>query len=323
MRGGPITNLRQLRGVIPPMATFFTEDGSIDVNEFQSEARFLRAAGVNGIVVGGSTGEGASLSADELGEIVTLCIEAVEGTIPVLAGVIADTSREAVRLARAAQRAGAVGLQIPPPHFYPVTDAKILASYYRAATDETGLPLIIYNVIPWAQVAIDSLQQLCSENPLIIGVKQSGYNIHALAELLANLRGVIRIYSAIDDLLYPSFMLGSDGTISGTSSLFPRETIAMFRCVEKGKLQEALRLHNAILPVWRTIEGTSFPGRFKYALKLRRRSSGKPRAPFSWPTKGDAERIEAALRAGGFLNGSYSDDAGQPMSAGDSVPARS
>jgi 4-hydroxy-tetrahydrodipicolinate synthase len=157
-------------------------------------------------------------------------------------------------------------------------------------------------VIPWAQVIIEALQTLCRDNPLIIGVKQSGYNIHALAELLANLKGTIKIFTAIDDLIYPSFMMGVDGTISGTSSLFPAETISLLHCVQRGDLKQALVLHNIILPIWRGIEGPGFPGRIKYAISLQGRATGKPRAPFGWPCSKDARRIEAAMYAGGILH---------------------
>jgi 4-hydroxy-tetrahydrodipicolinate synthase len=282
----------------------FNEDDSIDSRGLQTEAKFLLDTGVNGIVVGGSTGEGAGLTTDELAEAVRVVVETVGGRLPVLGGVIADTSEEAVRLALAAKRGGAVGLQVPPPHFQYVTSTDVLATYYRAITDATGLPLIIYNVIPWAQVVIESLRKLCLENPLIIGVKQSGYNIHALAELLANLRGTVKIFTAIDDLIYPSFMMGVDGTISGTSSLFPAETLELLQCVRNGNLARALTLHNMILPVWRLIEGPGFPGQIKYAISLQGRAAGKPRAPFRWPSGQNALRIENAMRASGFLNGS-------------------
>jgi len=286
------------------MITPFNEDDSIDSRGLQTETKFLLDTGVNGIVVGGSTGEGAGLTTDELSEAVRLVAETVGGRLPVLGGVIADTSEEAVRLALAAQRGGAVGLQVPPPHFQYVISTEVLGAYYRAITDATGLPLIIYNVIPWAQVVIEGLRKLCLDNPLIIGVKQSGYNIHALAELLANLRGTVKIFTAIDDLIYPSFMMGVDGTISGTSSLFPAESLELLQCVRNGNLSRALTLHNMILPVWRLIEGPGFPGNIKYAMWLQGRAAGKPRAPFRWPNGQNALRIENTMRAAGFLQGS-------------------
>jgi len=284
------------------MITPFLEDDSIDPRALQKEAQYLQALGVNGIVVGGSTGEGAGLSEQEVAEIVRLTVEAVGGKLPVIGGIIADTSEEAIRLGLAAKRGGACGLQVPPPHFQYVTSTEVLATYYRAITEATGLPLIIYNVIPWAQVAIESLRTLCSENPRIIGVKQSGYNIHALAELLANLKGTIKIFTAIDDLIFPSFMMGVDGTISGTSSLFPAETIELWNCVQRSDLKRSLEIHRMILPVWRSIEGPGFPGRIKYAMSLLGRSAGKPRAPFNWPGPEDARLIENAMLEGKLLS---------------------
>lgn len=297
-----VDRLPDLKGVIPPMITPFAEDDSVDRSSLRAETRFLLDAEVDGLVVGGSTGEGAGMSEDELAEIVSVVAETVDGKVPVLAGIIADSSEEAIRLALAAKRAGAVGLQVPPPHFYFVTAPEILSSYYRAITDATDLPLIIYNVVPWAQVAVESLQELTADNPAIIGVKQSGTNIHALADLLANLRGVIKIFSAIDDLLYPSFMLGVDGTISGTSSVFPRETVELYRSVKRGDLSRALELHNAIVPVWRAIESPQFPGRIKFVMSLLGRQTGKPRGPFTWPVGEEARALEEALRFGGFLD---------------------
>jgi 4-hydroxy-tetrahydrodipicolinate synthase len=294
---------RSLTGVIPPMITPFTDDGSIDEDALRAEAGFLLESGVDGLVVSGSTGEGAGLTEEEIHAAASVVVEVAGGRVPVLGGVIADTSEEAIRLGLAARRAGVAALQVPPPHFHLVTDPAVLSEYYRSITEATGLPLIIYNVIPWAQVAVESLEQLMAENPAICGVKQSGSNIHALADLLAHLRGRVRIYSAIDDLIFPSFMLGADGTISGTASLFPRETVEIYRAVQKGELERARGLHEAILPVWRTIQGELFPGKIKYAMSLLGRAAGQPRAPFRWPEGEEARKIEEGLRRSGFLDG--------------------
>ena len=294
-------NLHELTGVIPPMITPFADDDSIDRVQLRQEALFLKACGVDGIVVAGSTGEGAGMSPAEIAEIVECVIESVEGSLPVIAGVIADDSREAVRLGEAARKAGAIGLQVPPPHFHFSTDPRVLASYYRAITEGTGLPLIIYNVIPWAQLAIESLREITSDNRAIAGIKQSGRNIHALADLLANLKGEVKIYSAIDDMIYPSFMLGVDGTISGTCSVFPKETIEIVNAVRSGNYPLALKLHERIVPVWRLVDCPDFPARIKYVMALTGRSVGRPRRPLDWPNASEAAHIRHTLKAEGFL----------------------
>lgn len=293
--------VRHMSGVIPPMITPFAADDTIARDLLRGESEYMLQAGVDGIVVAGSTGEGAGMSAEEIYEAVAVVTETVSGRVPVLCGVIADTTEEAVRLGIAARKAGAVGLQVPPPHFHVGISTAVLSRYYRGITDGAGLPLIIYNVIPWAQVAVDSLEQLTAENQSIIGIKQSGANIHALSTLLAFFKGRIRIYSAIDDLVYPSFMLGADGTISGTSSVFPIETVALWNWVQRGDTERAFSLHQRLLPIWRSLDGPQFPAKVKYALSLLGRATGKPRSPFTWPSGTVAQCIERSLAEGGFL----------------------
>ena len=297
------------------MFTPFTDDDQIDLAGLAAEARYLREAGVSGMVVGGSMGEGAGVSPEELGEAVRTVIEAVEGTLPVLGGIIADSSAEAVRLAHALRKAGAQGLQVPPPHFHVSADTSVLAEYYRAITDAAQIPLLIYNVMPTAQAAIESLQELIADNPAIVGIKQSGRNIHTLAALLAEMGGQIKIFSAIDDMIYPSLVLGVDGTISGTSAIFPRETVEMLKAVKAGNFAHGLSLHEKLTPVWRTVDYPDFSARGKYAVMMAGRPIGKPRRPFQWPTGEAASSIEAALRAGGLLNGRLPSTVGSEQGA--------
>jgi 4-hydroxy-tetrahydrodipicolinate synthase len=297
-----IFDVRELIGVVPPLVTPFTESGDIDTRALRQEIRYMIDCGVAGIVVGGSTGEGAGLSEDDVARLVEVSVEEAAGRIPILAGVVTNDSPEAIRVAGRARDRGACGLQVPPPHFCFTTEPRVLESYYRAITDATGLQLIIYNVIPWAQLALRSLERLVSENPQIIGIKQSGANISALADLCANLKGRVRIYTAIDDMLYPSFLMGADGTISGTCSLLPDAAVEMMRLVRERHFTEALQLHERLLPVWRSIEGPDFPSRFKFALRLMGRTGGFPRSPFGPPAPEVAARIESELRAGGFLS---------------------
>jgi 4-hydroxy-tetrahydrodipicolinate synthase len=283
------------------MLTPFAEDDRIDFPALVREAQFLRACGVKGMVVGGSMGEGAGMSPEELAEAVRVVVEAVEGQLPVLAGIIADNSAEAVRLARAARGAGAQALQVPPPHFHVSAETPVLAQYYRAITDASGIPLLIYNVMPTAQAAIESLQQLINDNPAIIGIKQSGRNIHTLAALVAVMGDKVRLFSAIDDMIYPSFMLGVAGTISGTSAIFPAETVEMFNAVKSGDYTRALDLHKRLSPVWRTIDFPDFAARAKFAATLAGRSVGRPRSPLQWPSEAAARSIEAAMLAANLL----------------------
>lgn len=303
----------ELAGVVPPMFTPFADDDQIDFSGLAREAQYLKAAGVSGMVVGGSMGEGAGMSPDELAEAVRTVIEAVGGSLPVLGGIIADSSAEAVRLAHALRKAGAQGLQVPPPHFHVSASTPVLAEYYRAITDAAQIPLLIYNVMPTAQAAVESLQELIADNPAIVGIKQSGRNIHTLAALLAEVGGKVKIFSAIDDMIYPSFVLGVDGTISGTSAMFPRETVEMLKAVQAGDYKRGLDLHQRLTPVWRSVDCPDFCARAKYATKMAGRPVGKPRRPFVWPSGEAARNIEEALRAGGLMSEPFASVRGAPQ----------
>ena len=297
------------------MFTPFSDDDRIDSAGLAREALYLQEAGVSGMVVGGSMGEGAGMTPEELGEAVRIVIEAVGGALPVLGGIIADSTAEAVRLAHALRKAGAQGLQVPPPHFHVSADTSVLAEYYRAITDAAEIPLLIYNVMPTAQAAIESLQELIADNPAIVGIKQSGRNFHTLAALLAEVGGKVKIFSAIDDMIYPSFVLGVDGTISGTSAMFPRETVEMLKAVRAGDYEQGLSFHDRLTPVWRTVDYPDFCARAKYAAMLAGRAVGKPRRPFQWPTADAAGSIESALRAGGLMEGGVPSPVGNEQRA--------
>jgi len=125
-------------------------------------------------------GEGAGMSPDELAEAVRTVIEAVGGSLPVLGGIIADSSAEAVRLAHALRKAGAQGVQVPPliftcqpaPRF-----GRVLPRDHGRCPNSTSH----IQVMPTAQAAVESLQELIADNPAIVGIKQSGRNIHTLA----------------------------------------------------------------------------------------------------------------------------------------------
>src|SRR5580658_787712 len=157
----------KLEGIIPPIATPFTKSGEIDFEALKEEARFLASSGVNGLVVGGSGGEGFALSAQELRE----ATQAVKSTtreirgegFPVLAGVIRNSTREAIEYASAAREGGADGLQMTPFPVYlykPYIDD--LVEGFREVGTTVGLPIVIYNVVPTNKISARDFKKMSS-----------------------------------------------------------------------------------------------------------------------------------------------------------------
>ncbi|HUZ47239.1 MAG TPA: dihydrodipicolinate synthase family protein [Terriglobia bacterium] len=268
-----------LKGIIPPLVTPFDEQGKIDEAAIAAEVEFQISCGATAVCVGGSTGEGAGLKAEELFDLCSMCIKHVQGRIPVIGGAIPDNTDEAIELSLAAKKAGVKALQVTPPHYVFLAGPEELVPYYTRIKEATDLPSILYNVIPWAQVSAESIGLLI-EAGAIDAVKQSGGNLHLVADLLYHYGEKTPILTAVDDLIYPSFVLGSPGAVAAIVTVLPKESVALYEAVQKGDRATALEMHGKLLLVWRALEGeTGFPGRVKFAISLQGRSAGLPRHP--------------------------------------------
>ena len=139
------------------------------------------------------------------------------------------------------------------------------------------------------------------EADAIIGVKQSGSNMHQLADMVYRFGKLIPILSAVDDLLYPSFVLGARGTLSAIASVLPLQCVQLYDAVEKGDHGRALELHNQLLVVWRALEDmTGFFGRVKCAIELQGRAAGLPRRPHRAAREDEKAILRRALQEAGI-----------------------
>ncbi|HKV45683.1 MAG TPA: dihydrodipicolinate synthase family protein [bacterium] len=288
----------RLRGIIPPMLTPFTREGDVDLGALREEARVLLEAGALGLVVGGSTGEGYTLTPEELHRACRAVVDEVRDRAPVIGGVIANCTRQAVTLGRAAREAGVAALQVTPPHYLFPPDEAGLVEYFGRIGSEVERPVVIYNVIPWAAISLATLLRL-EAIPQVAGVKQSGGDIHKLADLIRAARGRMTVLTAVDDLLYPALALGADGVVAAIVTLLPRASADLYEAVRRGDHAAALRLHESLLPVWRAVEGPNLPAAIKFAATLLGRRPGWPRSPLTSPGGEAAERIREAMRAFG------------------------
>ena len=284
----------RFRGIIPPMVTPFDEREEIDIRALQGEAEYLIGVGCTALTVGGSTGEGAGFSPEEVRAAVRAVGTQTRGRVPVIAGAIPDTTREAVSLGKGAREAGADALQVTPPHYLFPPGPDDTVEYYRTIGQAVGLPIVVYNVVPWATIDVPTLVRLL-DLPNVAGVKQSGGDIHKLSELLHAARGKASILTAVDDLLYPSFVLGADGAVAAILTAVPTLCVALFDAVQRGDHTAALQIHNRLVPVWMALSGPNLPARVKAALKLQGRHGGRSRRPMSVPSGEDVSMIQEAL----------------------------
>ena len=290
-----------LGGIIPPMVTPFDEEGNLDEQAHHAEVQYLvESARVHGLAVGGSTGEGHTLTLDETRSLVAWTVEEARGRVPVIAGIITDSTRSAIERGRAVADLGVAALQVTPVHYLFRPDDDAMLRHFAAIAEGARLPVIVYNVVPWSYLEPPLVARLLREVDGVIGVKQSARDFQALAALLQFTncgeagRGK-RILSAVDALLYPSFVLGAHGAIAAILTAAPEWCVALWQAVQDGDHRRALALHHELLRLWNALEAPNLPANVKTALGLQGRAAGHPRAPMPPTSPARAERIRDAL----------------------------
>lgn len=284
-----------LKGIIPPLVTPFSDDESIDENALRENVRFMLRKGVHGICLGGSTGEGHTLTTEELARSIEIACEEVQGRIPVVAGIIANSTRRAVEMAKAVSTFDVAALQITPVHYVFKPSEEATMAHFRRLTSEVDIPVIIYNVVPWNYLSPKLLVRLMEDLPSIIGVKQSAGDLKLMADLMISVPEGRLVFTAVDALLYPSFAIGSHGTIAANPAAVPGVCVALWNAVQAGDHAKAREIHKALLSFWNTIFADNLPANVKYTLARQGVPTGKPRMPMPETDAETAARIDAEL----------------------------
>ena len=135
----------------------------------------------------------------------------------------------------------------------------------------------------------------------VVAVKQSGGDIHKLADLLKMNHGRLQIFTAVDDLLFPSFLLGAEGAIAAILTVLPELSVQLWDACNEGRYDDARSIHERMLPVWRAIHAPNMSARTKTALELQGRKVGQARHPILPVTEDERQLIASALNEAGVL----------------------
>ena len=285
-------------GIIPPIVTPFTETGEIDEEKIRREMEICLEAGADGISVGGSTGEGPTLRDEELTQLIGIAREYVkEGTDKtVVCGVMRTCTRDAVRAGKIAKEAGADAIMVTPTAYNVlVPNAEGMFDFYSTISREVQLSTIIYNVIPQNTIYPNLFHRLLKETEYIIGIKQSVGGIQALYADLMEVGEKGRVYAATDDMIYSCFDLGAKGAISAILSVFPKESVEMWKCAQTGDHLRGLEIQQSLYKKWQVLGGNQFPIKMKYALKCLGRDCGYCRSPITYLPEEEKEAIRKAF----------------------------
>lgn len=291
-----------LFGIVPPMTTPFRPDDTIDDAALRAETRYLiETARVHGLAVTGSTGEGHALTTDEVRRITATVVDEARGRVPVITGIITDSTASAVERGLAVRDLGVAALQVTPVHYLFRPDDDAMVRHFETLAARTDLPIIIYNVVPWTYLSPQLLARIIGAVPGVIGVKQSAGDMKLLADLLLLVADRSRIMSAVDALLYPSFALGAHGAIAAILTAVPALCVQLWDAVQGGDHKQALALHEKLLPIWNAIAHDNLPANVKHCQALMGRPAGVPRAPMPATSAAQADAIRRALQGAGVL----------------------
>ncbi|MGX1323321.1 4-hydroxy-tetrahydrodipicolinate synthase [Bradyrhizobium sp. USDA 377] len=285
-------------GVIPPMTTPFRKDGEIDLELVAPQVDWMIGAGVHGVAAGGSTGEGHTLDHEEYRDLMEATVAAVKGRIPVIAGIIVDSTRDAIRRGKLVRDMNVAALQVTPVHYLFKPDDEAMVAHFRAMADETGMPIIIYNVVPWSYLSPALLTRIMTEVPLVVGVKQSAGDLKLFADLM-----MMAPDKLIDALMYPSYTLGAHGSIAAILTAAPHASVALWDAVKAGDHPRALDLHKKLLTLWNAVIADNLPACTRYAQILQGLPRTYPRAPMPEASSAQQAAIRKALEGLGALNG--------------------
>jgi 4-hydroxy-tetrahydrodipicolinate synthase len=273
------------RGVIPAITTRFNEDYSVDHTFFAEHCRWLVDAGCVGLVPLGSLGEGATLSAEEKVALLETAVRAVGQRVPIIPGIAALSTAEAVRLARVAEVVGCSGLMVLPPYVYS-TDWREMKAHVEAVIWATQLPVMLYNnpISYKTDFLPGHIAELVHENANLVAVKESSADVRRVTALRTLLQDRLELLVGVDDVIVEGLQAGAVGWIAGLVNAFPAESVALFQLAvqtSEGHEDRArlAALYSWFLPLLRMDTVPKFVQLIKLAQEMVGMGSARVRAP--------------------------------------------
>ena len=243
--------------------------GKVDEASLERLIRKQIAAGVDGIVPVGTTGESPTVNYDEHVHIIAASVKYARGKIKVLAGTGGNSTSEAIYLTEHAARVGADGtLQVAPYYNKPTQEG--LFQHFREVSRKTPLPIVLYS-IPGrcgVEIGIETVLRLAQQCPTVVGIKEAGGNADRVSQLRAALGPRFTILSGDDSLTLPFMSVGAHGVVSVASNIIPGEIARMVEAFAQGKRGAALKLHEKWYPLFKDLFIETNPVPVKAALAM-------------------------------------------------------
>lgn len=230
------------KGVFPALTTKFTANDELDLAMFENNLQAQIEAGVDGVVLGGSLGEASVLTTEEKEILVKFAIEKC-GKIPVVLNIAEGSTKEALKQIGYAEAWGAKGLMLLPPMRYK-SDHRETVTYFKTLANATDLPIMLYNnpVDYKIEITLEMFDEL-AECKNIQAVKESTRDVINVTRMINRFGKRYNILCGVDPLAMEELLLGADGWVAGLVCAFPKETVAIYRLVKAGRIEEATKIY--------------------------------------------------------------------------------
>jgi 4-hydroxy-tetrahydrodipicolinate synthase len=285
------------RGTFTALVTPF-RDGAIDVPALEKLIETQIAAGIDGVIAVGTTGESPTLSHDEREQVIRLTVTITKGRCKVLAGTGSNSTQHAVTDTKLAEKLGVDGALIVAP-YYNKPSQEGLFRHFQAIAQATALPIMLYN-IPGrcgVDVGADTVVRLAGACKNIVSIKEASGSVDRVGELRVRLPEAFTILSGDDSLTLPFMAVGAVGVVSVVSNLLPAEVCALVRAFASGEIKRARELHSKLFALFKDLFIEPNPVPIKTALAWRRAMSAEVRLPLCEMSEINQERLRKTLEA--------------------------
>jgi len=265
-------------GIWIPLITPF-RGGRIDLAALQRLTDDYLAAGIHGLIVGGTTGEPATLSAAEQDAALDAVLETVAGRCPVIAGLSGNDTQALLDRLPALERRSIAGLLSVAPYYTRPAQAGLIA-HFGALAEATALPIVLYNIPYRTGVNLElATVQALSAHSNIVGIKDSGGNMSQLMDLIEHTR--LNVLAGEDHLIFTTLALGGHGAISAAAHLLPERFVRLYAATQNGDWEAARTLARQLRPLVQALFSEPNPGPIKAVLAREGRIAEELRLPMT------------------------------------------
>lgn len=264
-------------GLIPATLTPMNKDFEVDYEQLEEYIKWLVSFKVGGLAVNVDTGEGPHLYREEKIKIVQVISRIVKGKVPIIAGLHARNTKEAIDSAKEVKEAGANGLLVfPHPAFVGDTSGEVIYKYHSVISENVGIPIVIFNLQPalgGIEYSPETLRKLSSIKN-VVALKEASFDAKKFVEIARSLRNLprkITLLTGNDNFVYESLVLGAEGGLLGFGTIAVKEQTEMFELVSKKRYAEAKEIWEKLLPLENVIFAhpvRNYRARLKEALVM-------------------------------------------------------